>query len=65
MTEDLHLVNYGSIALAHPRTANGRKWLRETAPDDAQFHGAALAFEPRYADNIIEAAEAYGLRVRL
>jgi hypothetical protein len=63
--EDLQLVNYGSIALAHPKTPAARTWLRETAPDDAQFHGAALAFEPRYFEGIVEAAEADGLVVRL
>ena len=63
--EDLHLVNYGSIALAHPKTSTGRTWLHETAPEDAQFHGSALAFEPRFYEGIVEAAEADGLTVRL
>lgn len=63
--EDLQLVNYGTVGLVHPKTHAGRIWLRETAPEEAQFMGSALAFEPRYYAGIVEAAEAEGLVVRL
>jgi hypothetical protein len=55
---------HGSIVLVWPNTLEASIWLRETAPDDAQFFGAALAIEPRYLSNVAEAAISDGFTVQ-
>lgn len=49
------LENHGSIWLLRPLDAAAREWLRETAPEEAQFMSDALAIEPRYVDGVVEA----------
>lgn len=60
---DLSFENHGSLFLVRPLTDAGRKFLDETAPDDAQFLGLAMAVEPRYVPGVREAAQDYGLEV--
>lgn len=50
-----HIQNCGSIVLVRPLGATSAQWLRETAPEDASFFGTALAVEPRYIENVINA----------
>jgi len=61
---DFTLEKDGSIVLLWPNTLEASMWLRETAPDDAQFFGAALAIEPRYLSNVAEAAISDGFTVQ-
>ena len=52
----MRIENHGSICLARPETAAQREWLLETAPEDAQFFGDALALEPRYVGDFLAVA---------
>ena len=61
---DFTLEDHGSIVLLWPNTMAASTWLIETAPEDAQFFGAALAIEPRYVGNVAEAAHADGFTIR-
>lgn len=61
---DLRVENHGSLMLVRPLTDAGKEWLKETAPDDAQFMGAAMAVEPRYVGGVIYAAIEAGLEVK-
>ncbi len=49
--------NHGSIALVLPLSDAAKEWLFETAPEDAQFMGSAMAVEPRYLQGVIAAIE--------
>lgn len=60
---DLITFNGGSVWLVRPVTEEGRAWLGQTAPDDAQWLGESLAVEPRYLEGVVEAARADGLEV--
>ena len=60
---DFILENHGSIVLMRPNTRAGRSWLDDTAPEDAQFLGDAMAVEPRYVEGVITAAISDGLEV--
>lgn len=57
----MRVENYGSICLVRPETEAEEKWLEDTAPEDAQWLGNALAVEPRYVAGVLEAAEADGI----
>lgn len=50
-----YLENHGSIILMRPLDAAARAWLQQTAPEDAQFMGDALAIEPRYVEGVLAA----------
>ena len=54
------LENHGSIFLIRPLNDAANQWLRETAPEDAQFFGDAMVVEPRYVREVIGAIEADG-----
>lgn len=54
------LENHGSIWLLRPLDVKAQEWLRETAPDEAQFMGDAMAIERRYVQGVIDAFEADG-----
>lgn len=56
MKLDLSFENHGSLFLVRPNTRAGKNWLNETAPEDAQFLGSAMAVEPRYVEGVREAA---------
>jgi hypothetical protein len=59
--KDLAFENHGSIWLVRPLTEAGQKFLDETAPEDAQFMGKAMVVEPRYVEDVQEAAIQHGL----
>lgn len=54
------LENHGSIWLLRPLDAAAREWLHQTAPEEAQFMGDALAIEPRYVEGVQQAFEEAG-----
>lgn len=56
----IKLVNVGTLTMAYPLDDDAASWLRETAPEDAQFLGKAMAIEPRYVRGVVEAFEAAG-----
>lgn len=56
----IKLVNHGTLVMAYPVDDAAAQWLRETAPEDAQFLGRALAIEPRYALGFADTFEAAG-----
>jgi hypothetical protein len=60
---DLLIENHGTIWLVRPVTDAAIQWLKDTAPEDAQFLGYAMAVETRYLDGVIEAARNDGLEV--
>ena len=47
--------DHGTIVLVRPLTDDAKTWLVEHTADDAQWFGGALAAEPRYAEDIVEA----------
>ncbi|MDE2262752.1 MAG: hypothetical protein KGL45_09530 [Gammaproteobacteria bacterium] len=51
---------HGSVYLLKPINDAARDWLRETAPEEAQFWGDALAIEPPYVTGIVQAFEDAG-----
>jgi hypothetical protein len=65
MQIDIAIVSHGSICIAYGRTPVGRGWIKETAPDDAQFWGGGMVVEPRYVDHVAGAAENDGLDVEV
>lgn len=62
--KDFCLEWHGSLFLLRPMTDRGRAWLADTAPDDAQFMGDAMAIEPRYVEGVVCAAFDAGLIVQ-
>ncbi len=60
---DLLIEYHGPLCLLRPKTAAGSDWLNATAPEDAQFLGNAMAVEPRYLDNVVQAAIDDGMEV--
>ena len=61
---DFRLENTGgSLVLLRPLTVKAEEWLAETAPDDAQFLGRAMAIEPRFVQGVVDAAENDGFDV--
>ncbi len=60
---DFTLENHLSIVLIRPNTLDAEQWLRDTAPDDAQFWCGALAIEPRYVGNVASAAQRAGFTI--
>jgi hypothetical protein len=60
---DLMVEDHGSIMLVRPISDDGRAWLNETAPEDAQFFGGAMVVEPRYIEGVIDAAQSAGMEV--
>lgn len=60
---DLSFTNHGSLFLVRGHTQAGQDWLNETAPEDAQFLGDAMAVEPRCVEGVVQAAEDAGLTV--
>lgn len=60
MRPNYSISDHGLIVLIHPLTAKFARWLRDTAPEDAQFWGPSMAVEPRYLQGVIQAAEEEG-----
>ena len=63
MKRDLRVYGAGSVYLVYPVSEAGKKWLEETAPEDAQFLGDAMAVEHRYIAGVVEAAREAGLEM--
>jgi hypothetical protein len=61
---DIYVEDHGSVWLFRPITDAGKEWLKNTAPEDTQFLGNAMAVEPRYAGGVIHAAKSDGLEVQ-
>ena len=59
----IRIENHGSLYLARPLDSEAVDWLHESAPEEAQFLGNALAIEPRYVDGFCQAARAAGAEV--
>lgn len=62
---DFVLQNHGSISLLRPITDEGREWVQEHIPEDAQRMGASVAIEARYVPPIVEGIQNDGLTLRL
>jgi hypothetical protein len=63
---DLHFTNTGSLVLCRPQTDVGREWLADNVdPEHQEWCGGAIAIEPRYAQSVIDGAQADGLDVSL
>lgn len=60
---DLTLHNHGSLWLVRAESDAGHAWLDETAPEDAQFFGGSMVVEPRYINDVFNAAREAGLEV--
>jgi hypothetical protein len=60
---DLQTENHGSICLLRPVTKAGKAWIKETAPEGAQFFGNALVVEPRFVEDVLAVAAADGLNI--
>lgn len=60
---DLIVWNGGSLMMVRPVSEAGKRWLDETAPDNAQFLGDSMAVEWRYIEGVVEAAREDGLTV--
>lgn len=61
---DFDIENHGSLFFVRPLTRKGKKFLKETAPEDAQFMGSAMAVEPRYIQGVLDAIVEAGLTYR-
>ena len=53
--DHFQIENHGTILLVRPLTDDAAEWLEYSAPEDAQFIGAAMAVEPRYLMGVIQA----------
>lgn len=65
---DVQFENVGSFALATPRTAAGKRWLRRHTDADATWYTeqgvASLVVEFRFLESLVPAMRAAGLVVR-
>jgi hypothetical protein len=63
-TADITVENHGSVVMLRPMTRAGLKWIIENVEADSwQWLGNALACEPRMVQDVIDGAEAAGLKV--
>jgi hypothetical protein len=60
---DLSVQNHGSIFLLRGETEEGRDWISDHIPSDAQSWGGAIVVEHRYIDDIVAGAMNDGLEV--
>lgn len=49
------ICHHGSICLIRPMNPERRAQLQAITPEDAQWFAGALAVEPRYVDDILDA----------
>lgn len=63
-TFDFVMQHEGSLCLFRPQNADAKEWLLETAPEDAQFFGDAIACEHRYVSDMISVIEQEGMSVQ-
>ena len=54
----ISIEDHGSVVLLRPQTSEARMWLEEhVASEPWQWFGGALACEPRYVDDVLNAFE--------
>lgn len=63
MACDIFVKNHGSILIFTPASAPGMEWINEHLPACALRWAGGVVVEPRYAQPIIDGAEADGLLV--
>ena len=56
----LDATDHGSVWLFDPADDDAKEWIAETAPDDAMYHGTALAVEANCVDGFAAAFENAG-----
>ena len=62
-TLDVQLTDGGSIILFDPLTDTAKEWVKEYIPADGPRMGGSIAVERRYAFNIVQGMQKYGLTV--
>lgn len=61
---DFRVEDHGTIALVTPVSVEAKQWLEENVPTESwQWHGDALAVEPRYVEALMDGAMDDGLTV--
>lgn len=64
VTVDIEAADMGSIVLLTPLTEEGRNWIGDNCQAESwQWLGNGLCVDHRYADAILEGAEADGLAI--
>lgn len=63
-TVDVQVENHGTIFLFHLFTDEARAWVDAHVDPEAQYFGAALAVEHRYARDLADGMLADGLEVQ-
>jgi len=61
---DVHVADYGSVALVHLDTPEAPRGVEENVSADAPFFGTALVVQPRYVAPLIASMFEAGLEVR-
>lgn len=62
-TADITIDDHGSILIFRGTSPEGKRWMAEHLPEDAQRWGRGIVVEPRYAGAIIDGAINDGLEV--
>jgi hypothetical protein len=63
---DVRIEPNGSVTLVRPLTLAGQEWLDDnTATEEWQWFGGALAVEPRYVADLAEGMTADGLTIKI
>ncbi len=57
----IRIEDHGSICLFRPLDSEAKRILHQTAPEEAQFMGTAMAVEPRYSWDVKAALEELGV----
>lgn len=60
---DITIDNHGSILIFRGASLEGKRWMAEHLPEDAQRWAGGIVVEPRYAGDIIDGAINDGLEV--
>jgi hypothetical protein len=60
---DFRVEDHGSIALVHPLTEKGKRWMYLHAPEDTQWCGNAMVIEPRYVATYVEIVTEEGFTI--
>jgi hypothetical protein len=60
---DFRFTNHGSVWLAEPLNEEATRHLLDNVSEEAQWHGTALAVEPRYVAGLIHGLQWAGFNV--
>jgi hypothetical protein len=60
---DFIFTNHGSICTVAPTNPEAEEWVRYNVDPGAQWFGRGVAVEPRYVNDLVEAAICDGLTV--